>query len=333
MSALVNGRLTTGRADISDRDRRRFADVRHPAGVCRRPAAADRAGGNGDRKCRPRLLPGGRRDGTGGIVPRQALGLVIGTFSAVSRAAIIAGAVLAAVLVASTSLRASLVILGVVALSITLLCGLGLRGLDALNARRADALASRVQVLEGLPVTVGVPQIVLEQLAAAAEFRPLAPGVDVVASGHSGACLLRRRGRPRRGAPGRQGRRCIRVPATASASAACSTGPPERHGHDRDEHDVAPRRRTRVARRPRGGARACGRRSISAAPRPEYRSRPKRDCRGGRSALGEDVTFQVANRLDHVVWIGPVEAQRESRQWPSGSPTSTAYGSTPRTTR
>ena len=82
-----------------------------------------------------------------------------------------------------TSLRASLLILGAVPLTITLLCGLGLRGLDALNARRADALASRVKVLQGLPVTVGVPEIVLEQLAAAAQFCPLPPGVDVVVQG------------------------------------------------------------------------------------------------------------------------------------------------------
>jgi len=117
------------------------------------------------------------------IVPREALGRVIGVFFAVSRAAIIAGAVLASVLVASASLRASLLILGAVALAITLLCGFGLRGLDALNAQRAGALASRVKVLQGLPVTVGVPQIVLEQLAAAAQFCPLPPGVDVVVQG------------------------------------------------------------------------------------------------------------------------------------------------------
>ena len=117
------------------------------------------------------------------IVPREALGRVIGTFFAVSRAAIIAGAVLASVLVASTSLRASLLILGTGAMLITVLCGLGLRGLDALNAQRADALASRVKVLQGLPVTVGVPQIVLEQLAADARFCPLPPGVDVVVQG------------------------------------------------------------------------------------------------------------------------------------------------------
>ena len=117
------------------------------------------------------------------IVPREALGRVIGVFDAVSVAAMVAGAILAPVLLAATSLRASLLILGAAAVTITLLCRLGLRGLDALNARRADALASRVNVLQGLPVTVGVPQIVLEQLAAAAQFCPLPPGVDVVVQG------------------------------------------------------------------------------------------------------------------------------------------------------
>ena len=117
------------------------------------------------------------------IVPREALGRVIGIFSAVSAGAVVAGAVLAPVLVASTSLRASLLILGAAALLITLLCRVGLRGLDAVNAEHADALASRVTVLEGLPVTVGVPQIVLEQLASAAQFLPLPPGVDVVVQG------------------------------------------------------------------------------------------------------------------------------------------------------
>ena len=114
------------------------------------------------------------------IVPREALGRVFGIFNAASVAAMVAGAVLASVLVASTSLRASLLILGTAALAITLLCGLGLRGLDALNARRAEALASRVKVLQGLPVMVGVPRIVLEQVASAAQFCPLPPGIDVV---------------------------------------------------------------------------------------------------------------------------------------------------------
>ena len=117
------------------------------------------------------------------IVPREALGRVIGIFDAASVAAMVAGAVLAPVLVTSASLRASLLILGGVALAITLAGGLGLRGLDALSAQRAGALASRVKVLQGLPVTVGAPQIVLEQLAAAAQFCPLPPGVDIVVQG------------------------------------------------------------------------------------------------------------------------------------------------------
>src|SRR5215472_12913943 len=117
------------------------------------------------------------------IVPRDALGRVIGIFDAASVAAMVAGAVLAPVLIAAVSLRASLLILGGAALAVTLGCGLGLRGLDAVSARRAEALASRVQVLRGLPVTVGVQQIVLEQLAAAAQFWTLPPGIDVVVQG------------------------------------------------------------------------------------------------------------------------------------------------------
>jgi CRP-like cAMP-binding protein len=66
---------------------------------------------------------------------------------------------------------------------ITLVCGIGLRGLDRLSAQRADALASRVTVLAGLRVTAGVPQLVLERLASTAEFCPLPPGVDVVVQG------------------------------------------------------------------------------------------------------------------------------------------------------
>jgi MFS family permease len=104
------------------------------------------------------------------IVPREALGRVVGVFEAVSVAAMIAGAVLAPVLAAATSLRASLLILGGAALAITLLCHLGLRGLDAHIGRRAGALGSGVKVLQGLPVTVEVPPAVLAQCAAA-QFR------------------------------------------------------------------------------------------------------------------------------------------------------------------
>jgi len=118
------------------------------------------------------------------IAPREALGRLVGIFDAACAAAVVAGAILAPVLITSGSLRASLLVLGGIALLITVLCGVGLRGLDALSAHRADALASRVKVLEGLPVTVGLQQIVLEQLAAAGQFLPdLPPGVDVIVQG------------------------------------------------------------------------------------------------------------------------------------------------------
>ena len=117
------------------------------------------------------------------VVPRDVLGQVIGIFDAASAAAMVAGALLAPVLIASTSLRISLITLGTASVLITVLCRFRLRGLDALSARRVDELASRVKVLETLPVTVGVQQIVLEQLAAGAQFCPLPPGVDVVVQG------------------------------------------------------------------------------------------------------------------------------------------------------
>jgi len=41
------------------------------------------------------------------------------------------------------------VILAAAVVLVTILCGLGLRRLDALNAQSADALASRVKLLHG----------------------------------------------------------------------------------------------------------------------------------------------------------------------------------------
>jgi MFS family permease len=117
------------------------------------------------------------------IAPRDALGRMIGVFDATSVAAMIAGAVLAPALIAATSLRASLLILGAAAVLVSLLAYAGLRGLDALSAQRAGALASRIELLAGLPVTVGVPRLVLEQLAHAGQLCPLPAGVDVVVQG------------------------------------------------------------------------------------------------------------------------------------------------------
>jgi MFS family permease len=117
------------------------------------------------------------------IVPTEALGRVMGVFDAFSVLAMVAGALLAPLLIGWASLDASLLILGCAALLVTLSCLLALRGLDALSARRTEALASRVALIERLPVTAGTPQLVLERLASAAQSCPLPPGVDVVLQG------------------------------------------------------------------------------------------------------------------------------------------------------
>ena len=117
------------------------------------------------------------------VVPSATLGRVAGLFQAMSVAAMVGGAVLASILVSATSLKSSFWILGGGALLVAVSSRLGLRGLDAASRRRADALASRLAIIERLPVTTGVPHLVLEQLASASQLCPLPPGVDVVAQG------------------------------------------------------------------------------------------------------------------------------------------------------
>jgi hypothetical protein len=117
------------------------------------------------------------------VAPADALGRLMGVVEAVAVAAMVAGALLAPILLAWTSLRSSLVILGLAALLTTLLCLAWLRGLDALSRGRAEALASRVAVVKRLPLIAGAPRLVIEQLASASQICPLPDGVDVVAQG------------------------------------------------------------------------------------------------------------------------------------------------------
>jgi hypothetical protein len=117
------------------------------------------------------------------LAPAESLGRLMGVVEAVAVGAMVAGALLASLVLAWTSLRGSFVILGAAAVATTLLCPLWLRGLDALNRARAEALASRVAVVGRLPIVVGAPALVVEQLASASEFCPLPAGVDVVVEG------------------------------------------------------------------------------------------------------------------------------------------------------
>jgi MFS family permease len=117
------------------------------------------------------------------VVPGDVLGRVMGVVDALSVAAMVGGAALAPVIITWTSLTTSLIVLGVAALLVIVLCSAGLRGLDALNRERARALASRVEVLRRLPIVAGAPLALLEQLASASQICPLPPGVDIVVQG------------------------------------------------------------------------------------------------------------------------------------------------------
>jgi MFS family permease len=117
------------------------------------------------------------------IVAPDVLGRVMGVFDAVAVGSMVGGAAVAALLVTAASLRTSLIVMGAVAVIVTLGCFGALRGLDVLSERRAEVLASRLAVIERLPITQGAPPFVLEQLASAAQLCPLPEGVDIVVEG------------------------------------------------------------------------------------------------------------------------------------------------------
>jgi hypothetical protein len=117
------------------------------------------------------------------VVAADVLGRVMGVFDAVSVGSMIGGAVLASVLVTTTSLRTSFIALGVATVVVTIGCRRALRGLDVLSERRVEALASRLAVIDRLPIAEGAPRVALEQLASAAQVCALPEGVDVVAQG------------------------------------------------------------------------------------------------------------------------------------------------------
>jgi hypothetical protein len=119
------------------------------------------------------------------VVPSETLGRVAGLFTASSIGAMVGGAVLASLLVNAVSLTGSFWILGAGALLVAVSCVLGLRGLDEASRQRTEALASRLAIVEELPVTAGVPQLVLEKLASASQLHPVPPSVDVVVQGEA----------------------------------------------------------------------------------------------------------------------------------------------------
>jgi MFS family permease len=117
------------------------------------------------------------------VTPRETLGRIAGLFEASSIGAMVAGAVLASILVNTISIEWSFWILGVGTVPVALVCTVGLRGLDEASRQRSAALARRLALLERLPITEGTPQLALEQLASASQVCPLPAGVDIVLQG------------------------------------------------------------------------------------------------------------------------------------------------------
>jgi MFS family permease len=117
------------------------------------------------------------------VTPRETLGRIAGLFDASSIGAMVAGAVLASVLVNTISLTWSFWILGAGSVLVTLAFIRGLRGLDDASQRRTETLERRLAILERLPITQGTPQLALEQLASASQECRLPSGVDVVVQG------------------------------------------------------------------------------------------------------------------------------------------------------
>jgi MFS family permease len=117
------------------------------------------------------------------ITPSETLGRVMGVFDSLSVGAMVLGALLASLLVEVTSLVTSLLVLGGLSVVVVLATLATLRGLDAISRARADAIASRVAIIERLPIVTGVQRVVIETLAGSAQLCKLPPGVDVVVQG------------------------------------------------------------------------------------------------------------------------------------------------------
>ena len=202
------------------------------------------------------------------VVRSEVLGRVMGVFEALSVAAMVLGAVLAPVLIARTSLRTSFVVLGIATVVVTFACLAGLRRLGELSRKRAELLASRLAIIERLPITVGAPRIVLEQLASASQICPLPPGVDIVVEGapaHAfyavvdGSVLVHRNGEEvaHIGPGGSFGERGLLDNAPRNATVTTEVA----------EHDHAHRGRRAARRAPVRPDGAVGDRSLQQAPR------------------------------------------------------------------
>ncbi|HEY6378276.1 MAG TPA: MFS transporter [Candidatus Dormibacteraeota bacterium] len=116
------------------------------------------------------------------LPPRLTAG-IFGIIRSLYIGATLIGALLAPLLVNVASLRAGLLVAGVVLPCLALLALPALRSVDVTARRRVAELAPVVRHLEGLPVFFGVPRPSLEELAASVTTEEVAAGTLVVREG------------------------------------------------------------------------------------------------------------------------------------------------------
>jgi MFS family permease len=117
------------------------------------------------------------------VVRAELLGRVFGVLDSLAVAGMLAGSLLAPVVVAAAGLRWALVAAGGSLLVLTVAAVPRLRGLDGRAEATRRELAPRVGLLEGLRVFEGAPRQALESLAAAMEERAVPAGAAVVTEG------------------------------------------------------------------------------------------------------------------------------------------------------
>lgn len=116
-------------------------------------------------------------------VPSDQLARVFGTFSALFIGAIAIGTVVTPAVVSALGLNAALLIMAFGPSAIGLLGWPALTSVDRRSAARAEALAVRVAMLEGLDIFAAASRPVLERLAAVASEVTFGSGAEIIHEG------------------------------------------------------------------------------------------------------------------------------------------------------
>jgi MFS family permease len=122
-------------------------------------------------------------------VPPEQLGRVFGVFFAIVLTAISLGTLVAPLIVSAAGLRGAIVTLALAPFAVAVLGYPSLLGIDRRAAARADVLAPRVAVLEGLGIFATASRSILERLAAGAVEASFGEGAVIVREGDPAQAL------------------------------------------------------------------------------------------------------------------------------------------------